>query len=123
MTVVTRNPIIDQWFRDELGEKSSMFLSVEQLSGLTLACTQAEPPQIPDPVLAAWRRELVRHRRVVNQSEVAYVERALAQGYSWQRIAEELGQPSSEAAQRHHQFLEEELERTHPSNNEKPYLP
>jgi hypothetical protein len=123
MTQAKRDPVIDQWLIDEFGEQEGGVLQRgEQLSVLALASRRPNVSQIPDTVLTAWRRSVVRQRLTVDQSEDAFIERALGQGYTWERIAEELGHPTPEAAQRRHEELKAEITRLHPSNNERPHL-
>jgi hypothetical protein len=123
MTEVKRDRDIDQWLVEEFGDESRVLLSCGQLTGMMLATRRPNPPQVPETVLTAWRRALIRQRLTVDQSEDAFIERALAQGRTWQHLAEELGFPTSEAAQRHHDDIKAQIARTHPSGNTRPHLP
>lgn len=123
MAGTDRNSVIDQWLSDQFGDEGRLLLSIGQLQALTLASTRRDPPQFSDEVLTAWRQAIVRQRLVVNQSEIAFMEQARAHGQTWQDIAENLGLPSSEAAERRLKALKEEVARTHPGANPQPYLP
>lgn len=123
MPKATRDPVIDQWLSDEFGDKGNNIQAVDQLSALTMASSRPNASQLPGPVLNAWRLALVRARRTVDQAEDAFIEYSIKNGMSWQQVAEELGHSTPEAAQRHHQHLKSELERTHPSANEQIYRP
>ncbi|MCP2256824.1 hypothetical protein LX15_000507 [Streptoalloteichus tenebrarius] len=65
----------------------------------------------------------MRHRRVGNQSEAAFMDRAQKQGWAWQRIADALELPSADAAEERSETLALELSRAHPDNNARPSLP
>lgn len=119
-----RDPVIDQWLVDELGETEGRALQMgEQLTALLMVSRKPDSPSFPDSVLSSWRRSVILQRLAINQSEDAFIERALTQGYTWERIAVELGHPNPEAAQRHHQEIKSEIARLHPSSNENPHLP
>lgn len=121
--MMRRDPAVDQWLVEALGEREGGVLQKgEQLTALLLVSLKPSPPDFPDSVLSSWRRSLVLQRHTVNQSENAFIERALTEGYSWERIAEELGHATPEAAQRHHRAIKDEIARLQPSNNQRPYL-
>jgi hypothetical protein len=104
------NPIIDRW----LAEQAPQLPEADQLNAL-LASTHLGRP-CPDDVLEAWGREVVISRRVVDQSEPAFIAEARRQGWSWERIADRLGLPDAAAAEQRQAVLEAELTRTHPQN-------
>lgn len=94
----------------------------DQLTALLLAAKRREPPEFPEEILISWHRLIIRQRRVVDQSESAFIHEARWQGWSWQRIADALGLPDATAAERRSEVLAAELARTHPSQNPKPWL-
>jgi hypothetical protein len=123
MTEVNRDRDIDQWLVEEFGEESRVLLSCDQLTGMILATKRPNPPRVPEAVLTAWRRTLIRQRLTLDQSEDAFIGCILTQGRTWQQLAEELGFPTAEAAQRHHEDIKAQIARTHPSGNTRPHLP
>jgi hypothetical protein len=118
-----RDPVIDDWLRRSgFGEQGPQ-MTTDQLTGLLVVAKSNESPTCPDGVLTAWYQAIARHRRVVDQSEPAFIEQARRQGWTWQKIAEVLGLPSAEAAERRCDVLAAELVRTHPSQTPQPWLP
>ncbi|WP_328609843.1 hypothetical protein OG943_12165 [Amycolatopsis sp. NBC_00345] len=107
---MTGNPIIDRW----LAEQAPQLPEADQLSALLAATNLGHA--YPDDVLEAWGHEVVLARRVVDQSEPAFIAEARRQGWSWERIAERLGLPDAETAEQRQAVLEAELIRTHPQN-------
>ena len=116
-----REPVIDRWLGGErFGAESRLLLGTDQLTGLAL--TAGRGP-VPDDVLAAWRRQIARKRLALDQSEIAFVEAARARGWTWERVAEELGLPGAEVAQGRLDVLRAAVARAHPSANPRPFLP
>jgi hypothetical protein len=116
-----RDPVIDAWLRSSRFGSAGPHLTCDQLTGLFLVAHAGETP--PDPVLQAWYQAIARHRRVADQTEPEFIRAARERGWSWQTIADALGLPSAEAAERRREALAAELTRTHPGENPQPWLP
>ncbi|MEV4604430.1 hypothetical protein AB0K15_44630 [Amycolatopsis sp. NPDC049253] len=116
MTESKRNPKIDEWL-DEIstGERAAALKSTNQLTALQVS-SELGVAEFPDEILLAWGLEIVRTRRVVNQSESAFITVARNRGWSWNRICDRLGLPSVEATEERQDALAVELDRTQPSN-------
>ncbi|MBB4966532.1 hypothetical protein [Saccharothrix violaceirubra] len=110
--------MIDGGLREIFGEDARIFLKADPLAGLVAASLYVKEGTVPARVMDVWRRELVVGRRTVENSEVVFIERARAQGYTWELIAEELG---IDDAERHLEDLKAALERSHPGRNPRPY--
>jgi hypothetical protein len=104
------NPIIDRW----LAEQAPQLPAANHLSALHVVPHKHH--DVPEDVLEAWGHEVVLARRIVDQSEPAFIAEARRQGWSWERIAERLGLPDAETAEQRQAVLEAELLRTHPQN-------
>ncbi|QWF76935.1 hypothetical protein [Amycolatopsis sp. CA-230715] len=117
MSGESRNPVIDDWLSDQHG--AAVLMETAPLTGLAMASYRAE--EVPDGILGAWALEIVRARRIVNQSEPTFIRQARDQGWSWQQIADRLGLPSAEAAAMRCDELDAELARTDPSNDARPW--
>lgn len=117
----TDDPMIEEWLsgREDI---SHLVLRIPQLTGLLLAVERDRPAEVPDEVMRRWHRLLAAQRRIADQSEPAFIDQARRQGWSWQRIADVLGLPDAEAAQRRQEALAAELDRTHPSALPQPWL-
>ncbi|QFZ23571.1 hypothetical protein [Saccharothrix syringae] len=74
-----------------------------------------------DDVLKAWRRSVVRSRRLVDQAEGALFDLLLAQGRSWEEIAGVLALPDGQAARDRHDRVKTDLRDTHPSVAPEPW--
>ena len=116
-----RDPAIDEWLRSTRFGTEGPHLECDQLTGLMLVTNAGETP--PDHVLQSWYQALARQRRVADQSEPEFIRTARERGWTWQTVAEVLGLPNAEAAERRQEALAAELERTHPSANPRPWLP
>jgi hypothetical protein len=112
-----RNPVIDDWLSDQHG--AAVLMETAPLTGMAMASYRAG--EVPEEVLGAWALEIVHARRIVNQSEPTFIRQAREQGWSWQRIADRLGLPSAEAAEKRCDELDAELARTHPSTDARPW--
>ncbi|GGM48117.1 hypothetical protein GCM10012275_18960 [Longimycelium tulufanense] len=109
-----RNPAIDQWFHGhQFDQDRHLLLDLDQLTGLIIASNRAPAPDLTDDVLTAWYQELARHRRVLAQSEAAFIDQARRHGWSWQRIADALWLPNADAAHHRRSTLADELARVH----------
>ncbi|MDT8912814.1 hypothetical protein [Amycolatopsis sp. PS_44_ISF1] len=104
------NPVIDRW----LAEQAPALPAANPLSALLAVAHRQH--DVPEDGLEAWGREVATSRRVVDQSEPAFIAGARRQGWSWERIAERLGLPDAETAAGRRSVLEAELIRTHPRN-------
>ena len=113
--------MIDEWLRSTRLGADGPHLHCDQLTGLLLVTADGEAP--PDAVLERWYRAIARHRRVVDQSEPAFIRGARRRGWSSETIAAVLGLPDGETAERREEFLAAELERTNPRTNPQPWLP
>jgi hypothetical protein len=118
---LSRDPAIDHWLVDVSGGPE-MLLGIDQLTGLLLAVGRDRPAEVPEEIMSRWHRLLAVQRRVADQSEPAFIEQARRQGWSWQRIADVLGLPDAEAAERRQATLATELARTLPSALPAPWL-
>lgn len=110
----SRDSAIDHWLGDVSGGPE-VLLSVDQLTGLMLAVGRDRPAEVPEEIMLRWHRLLAVQRRVADQSEPTFIDQARRQGWSWQRIAEVLGLPDAEAAERRQADLAAELARTLPT--------
>ncbi|MGH9061725.1 MAG: hypothetical protein ACRDZY_19760 [Acidimicrobiales bacterium] len=108
---MTGNPLVETWLAEQVPPR---LLPTEHLTAL-LAVTQLGHA-VPEAVLDAWGSEVVVARRVVDQSEPAFIAEARRQGWSWERIAGRLGLPDAGTAEQRQAMLEAELTRTHPQN-------
>ncbi|SEO84720.1 hypothetical protein [Amycolatopsis saalfeldensis] len=106
---MTGNPV-DRWLS---GTKLASG-GADRLTKMQLATQLGH--DVPPEVLSQWGHEIVIARRVVDQSEPAFIAEARRQGWSWERIADRLGLPAAEAAEQRQTVLEAELTRTHPRN-------
>lgn len=116
-----RDPVIDEWLG--INRLGAQYLETDQLAGLYLAATSGETPACPEEVLFRWYRMIALHRRIVDQSELAFITQARSQGWPWNQIADVLGLPDAEAAEQRSNVLGVELERTHPARTRQPWLP
>ncbi|MFC9440274.1 hypothetical protein [Nocardia sp. NPDC057030] len=117
------DPALEKWLQDALGEQGYRLFRDRPLMAMVLLQNRDEMNDVPSRVLSAWRREIVGARREVDQSEALFIDVALRNNMTWQNIADALGLPSVQAAQKHRAQLADELDRMHPENNPAPWLP
>ncbi|MFD1147045.1 hypothetical protein [Saccharothrix hoggarensis] len=118
----SRDRAIDEWLGAVPGDARDVLMGIDQLNGMALAVRRDQPAEVPDEVMTRWHSLLARQRRVADQSEPVFIEQARRQGWSWQRIADVLGLPDADAAERRRDVLAAELARTHPGNLPQPWL-
>ncbi|MBE1499317.1 hypothetical protein H4696_006417 [Amycolatopsis lexingtonensis] len=108
------DPVVRDWLSTQLGEAGGSSFASSPLTALSLLAGRRPDSEMPAEVVRAWRRLIVRQRRVLDQSEDAFIRHARGRGLSWDEVAEELGHGSGSAAAAHHARLVERLQVTHP---------
>ena len=122
MEPIERDPRIDEWFDDtEIGE-DGMLGTTDQLIALKMvADTTGRHADFDDEIMSLWQQRLMIRAHIQVRSEIAFVEQARRNGWSWERIAEALALPDAAAAEGRRAALEPELDRTHPARHPVPW--
>ncbi|MBP2473396.1 hypothetical protein JOF53_002268 [Crossiella equi] len=102
------NPFLAEWLAGHLPPSA---LDLDQLTLMLLLSEREGATPFPERVLDAWRTVLLLERERVEQSELRFIDRARRQGWSWARLAEELGLSDAETAERRREELAEGLTR------------
>ncbi len=117
---MSRDPVVDAWLLASDMGPSGPQMQMDQLDGLHMVADRTDDP-CPDEILGHWHVLLASRRALAVQNEHAFIAQALRSGWSWSRVAAALALPDERAARDRQQFLAEEMIRTHPSHDDRPW--
>jgi len=111
---VDLDPVLRRWLVSEIGDEALAIFG-QPLAALTIA-GKARNGDVPDEVLSRWRGEIATMRRVIDQSELALIERLRRAEHSWEAIGAVLGLGGAADTTKRRDTLVDRLRSTHPGN-------
>ncbi len=115
------DPTLRDWLNVQLREAGGASSTLPPLTSMALLAGSRPGIEMPPAVFRAWQRLIVRQRRMVDQSEEAFISRARKQGMSWAEVAKELGYGSGKEVAAQHASLVERLVASHPEVSAEPW--